>query len=221
MPAVSPRRSAIRSIVPTAAMALIACGLAADRAEAATTYTSAASFLANLAPNSHSEDFSSRTGAVYTSVTFTNGTYSATGTTGAQALLVFALSGNNYLTTSTSTSGFSAPVHLALSSNVTAIGGSFFKTGVAGNVVGGNIQLNFSDGSSHTLSGQSNSSFFGYISDTPITSLTIIPDASHHFVSLDNLRFGAAIPAPHAALAPLAGVLLCGPRRRPRRDASN
>ncbi len=76
------------------------------------------------------------------------------------------------------------------------------------------VTLNFSDGTSQVLTPSSNADFFGYTSTTPIASLTVVPDATHHFVSIDNIRIGAAvIPAP-ASLALLSAAAPLVFRRR-------
>lgn len=197
--------------VAAALVAGCACGAASGA-----TYTTQASFLAAVQSPRLSEDF---TGMAHPGPTLTlaqNG-YGVQFTTGAQALLVFDLSANDYLTTSTSTSGFSAPVTLTFTTgNVTAVGGSFFQTSAFGAFVSSPVTLNFSDGTSQVLTPGSNAEFFGYTSTVPIASLTVSPDASHHFVSMDNIRIGAAIvPAPGAmALLACAGVF--GVRRRGR-----
>lgn len=177
-------------------------------------FSTEAAFLAAVESPRLSEDFTGMGHPGPTLMLAQNG-YGVQVTTGAQALLVFDLSGNNYLTTSTSTSGFSAPITLTFTTgNVTAVGGSFFQTSVGGAFLSSPVTLNFSDGTSQVLTPSSNADFFGYTSTTPIASLTVSPDASHHFVSIDNLRVGAAIiPAP-GAMGLLAGAGLLAVRRR-------
>lgn len=194
--------------------ACLAGGAGQSSIASAAVYSSEALFLAAVQSPRLSEDFTGMAHPGPTLALAQNG-YGVQVTTGAQALLVFDLSGNDYLTTSNSTSGFSAPMTLTFTTgNVTAVGGAFFQTSAFGAFLSSPVTLNFSDGTSQVLTPASNADFFGYTSTTPIASLTISPDASHHFVSIDNLRIGAAIiPAP-GAMGLLAGAGLLAARRR-------
>lgn len=186
-------------------------------ASAGITYSDQATFLSQLEPGAVLEDFESRTGQAYTTLALGNATFTASCSTTANALIVFDLGGNDYLTTGITSQGWSAPITINFTSgNVTAIGGAFFLATAFGAVAPGNtVTLTFSDGTVQALSGQGNTSFFGYAGNTPITSLVISPDATHRFVSLDNLRFGAStIPAPAAGVAALLGVAAAARRRR-------
>ena len=180
-----------------AAATLVAAGLSASDARAAFTYTSQATFTANLTSGYYQETFQSTgTGGYATPRNFAGGAgniWKYTASTTAQAFLVFDLSGNNYLTTSgMPTTQWSAPITLAFTgAPVFAVGGSFFYTSAGGAVVGGDVFLSLSDGTSITLSGQSNTTFFGYIGTTPITSLTFTPDATHRFASIVRGGSGA------------------------------
>lgn len=199
----------MRVCVVAAFAAGCACG-----ATSGATYTTQAAFLAAVQSPRLSEDFTGM-GHPGPTLTLAQNGYGVQFTTGAQALLVFDLSGNNYLTTSNSTSGFSAPITLTFTTgNVTAVGGSFFQTSGFGAFLSSPVTLSFSDGTSQVLTPSSNADFFGYTSTVPIASLTVSPDASHHFVSMDNIRIGAAIvPAPGAAVF-LACAGMLGARRR-------
>lgn len=197
--------------------AIAGAGLA-GAAQAGESFTDRAAFLAQLQPGYFSEDFESRADEGYASpLTLSGGAFAAEVSTTANGLLVFDLGGNDYLTTGITTAGWSAPVTLTFTTgNVTAVGGAFFVTSAFGQVVPENtVTLNFSDGSSFPITGQTNTSFFGYISDTPIASLTIVPDATHRFISIDNLAFGeAAVPTPAPALLlALGGAPLIRRRR--------
>jgi hypothetical protein len=194
--------------------------LMAATTHAGVTYTSQAAFTSALNAGFYSQNFQSlpNNSGLSTPANFAGGagnaiTYQAS--TSAQAFLVFDFSGNQYLTTATTFgTGWSAPITITFTgAPVNAIGGSFFLTSISGSIVGDAFSVSFSDGSSHSLSGQTNTTFFGYVSDTPITSVTISPPATHRFVSIDNLIVGSAVPTPGGA-GVFGGMMLVGMRRR-------
>lgn len=200
----------------TAAAALSLGGYAS-----AATYTDSAAFNAAVQPGAYVEDFSSYTDLASDNAPFTNGTFSYNATAKGlfgetQYILVFDFSGNNYMTSS---GGFSGPVTLTFTSgNITAVGGAFFLDSPIYGVVNSTVTLTFSDGTTQTLTGQDNTSFFGYTSATPIASLTLSPDASNHWIGIDNLVVGSAaaassIPEP-ASLAVLGLGAAAMVRRR-------
>lgn len=197
--------------------------IAAGTASASVTYNTQASFLAALNPGYYAETYQSfAEGGHATPFNFAGGAgnaFSYTATTSAQAFLCFSLGSNNrYLTTSGQpTTAWSAPITITFTGQpVNAIGGSFFLTSAGGSVVDSPLTLNFSDGTSQVINGGTNTTFWGYVSDTAITSLTLTPPATHRFVSVDNLTVGqSTVPTPGAAsLVAVAGVV--GLRRRRR-----
>lgn len=170
--------------------------VANSQTRAGVTFTDQATFVGSIASTYYAESYQSfGTSGHPNPWSFTGGTNGGITyqvSTTAQAFLVFALSGNNYLTTSGQpTTAWSAPITINFTGTpINAVGGNFFLTGANGAVVNSTITLSFSDGSTRQLANQSNSTFFGYISDTTITSLTLTPPATHHFVSIDNLHVG-------------------------------
>lgn len=198
--------------------AVVCLAAAPVSAYAGVSFTDHASFLAALNPGHLSEDFEARVGEVYAApLAISNGTFSASLSTSAQALLVFDKAGDDYLTTSINTTGFSAPITIAFTSgNVTAFGGNFFVESAFGAVVPETVTLTFSDGSVFPLSAQTTSSFFGYVGDAPLASVSISPNASHRFVGLDDLCIGSSpIPAPAcASLLAIAAGASAARRRR-------
>ncbi len=184
----------------------------------AAQYTSEGAFVANLNPGYYREQFTSYplNSGPATPMAFTGGSgYAYQASTGAQAFLIFDVAGNKYLTTSgTETFQWSSPVTITFTgAPVTAIGGAFFMTTAFGGLAGSDVAVTLSDGASVVLSGQTNGSFFGYTSSSPIASLTISPPATHHFVAIDNLYVGSAVvPAPAGVLA-LAGLAAVRRRR--------
>lgn len=200
-----------------AAMVAI-CGVGCAGVAQAAVFNSEASFLASIQPLHLHETFQTSVSGPPSFSLSSNG-YTVQFTTAAQAFLVFDFAGDRYLTTSGATDGFSRPVTLSFTSgNVTAVGGSFFQTSAGGAFLSSPVTLNFSDGTSQTLTPGAVSDFFGYTSAVPISSLTISPDASHHFVSLDNLRVGT-VPAPAGLAAMLVGAAVCTRRQRARLES--
>lgn len=212
------RMMSVGALVLPIACVSLAC--AAGGADAAITYTSQPAFVANLTPGYYGETYASQsTGGHGTPWNFAGGAgnaWSYAATTSAQAFLVFDLSGDRYLTTSGEFgTGWARPITLTFTgAPVYAVGGSFFYTTAGGAISGGTVALGLSDGGSALLTGQSNSTFWGYISTTPITSLTFTNDATNHFASIDNLIVGTS-PLPAPATVMLLGVAGCfGTRRR-------
>lgn len=206
----------MRIVARCGALALVASASLANAAQ----FSNEAAFVANLNPGYYLEQFSGYplNSGHATPMGFAGGSgYSYQASTGAQAFLVFDLSGNKYLTTSgTDTFQWSSPITITFTgAPVTAIGGSFFMTTAFGGLAGSDVSMSLSDGTQVVLNGQTNGSFYGYTSTTPISSLTISPPATHHFVSIDNLYVGSAIvPAPGVAgLLALAGVASARRRR--------
>lgn len=195
--------------------------LVANPALASLVYTNEASFSAALTSGYYYENYQSAAmGGHATPWNFAGGAGNAftyTATTPAQAFLVFDLSSNRYLTTSGQpTTAWSAPITINFTgAPVNAIGGSFFFTSAGGAVVSGDVHVVLSDGTDVFINGQTNSTFWGYVSDTPITSLVLTPDATHHFMSVDNFYVGASIPEPASlALIAIGSATACFRRRR-------
>lgn len=191
-------------------------------AQASVMYSSQSSFISALNAGYFAQNFQSYAdGSGHATPMSASGgagnAFSYSLTTTAQAFLVFSLSSNRYLTTSGQpTTAWSAPVTISFTgAPVNAIGGSFFLTNAFGNVVNSTVSLSFSDGTSVNLTSQSNSTFFGYVSNTTITSLTFSPPATHHFVSIDNLTVGwSQVPTPGTAMCLVLGSAALARRRR-------
>lgn len=102
------------------------------------------------------------------------------------------------------------------SGNVTAIGGDFFLTDEAGDPRGtGSITLTLSDGTSISVNSQTTASqrFVGFVAEgtETFTSLIVNPNElfTGHYVTVDNLLVGAAVPEP-GAMGWMAGLALAG-----------
>lgn len=212
------RKAAIAAVVGAMGLAGVS-----GQAMGGVSFTNQAMFVSNLTPGFSLTNFSSFSAfSTPTSpLALGSGGFTYQATTTAQAFFIDSLSGNNFLSTATATDGFSRPITLNFtgSAPVFAVGGNIFVVSAFGALVTdppfNQVKLTFSDGTMTTLTAQTNSSFFGYISNTPLTSVTIDPLATQRFVGIDNLYVGTSpLPTPGAAGLAALGGLACVRRRR-------
>ena len=111
----------------------------------------------------------------------------------------------------------SSGIHIALPSGTTVFGADFFAWGIVG--VGGAAHrasstlatLTVEGGAAYQLTVQSspNSTFWGFISDTPVTGLLydtgVVGYYASHVESIDNVSF-TVVPEPSAAVLALLGL---------------
>lgn len=104
-------------------------------------------------------------------------------------------------------------------STVTAFGGIFANTDVTGAIIPGTVNITTSDGGMISLA-TTTGAFIGYVSDTPILSVTFnTTNGSSNFIQVDHLYTGAAlVPEPATISLTLAGLgmLAATARRRSR-----
>jgi hypothetical protein len=195
----------------TAHRLVFALGLAALSASSfavTTVYTSAASFLANVAPGSYTETFNGLPSTPPDSFSGSGFSYTVSATDGLYGSGEF-LGTNlpNQLLTVTFAGG-----------NVTAVGGNFYATNISDAFQSVAITLTLSDSTTVTFTPTSVAdSYRGFASGLAITSLTIGATGVSLYAGLDNLTVGvSAVPEPASALLMalgVAGLLLAGRRR--------
>lgn len=189
--------------------------LSAVPAAQAASFTSKAAFLANMEPGYYLEDFNGLPGYTYlgSPVSFSGngysydatnpgGVYTTTPDIGGDIALAVLSSGQAI--TITFTGG-----------TVTAVGGNLYGSDAFGGYTPGAMTVQLDNGESITISDPDPASFAGFITSTPIVSLSLFPENfnSGYWPTLDNLIVGqAAVPAPSTFSLMAAGsFILLGP----------
>jgi hypothetical protein len=193
--------------------AALMCAAAAAQADI-TVYTSQADFLAAVsAPGVDTFDDLSvqqygdtlnRTAGTYTYDAYASSTlYGAGGP------------GDYWLSTNVAND----PIRFSnFSGGVSAFGGNFFGSDILGQYTLGNLVLTASDGSvlSYNLNGATTSSFLGFVSSTPLTSVTLGTDGGLGVWPTAN-NVVLAVPEPSTYAMLLAGLGFVGVMSRRRR----
>jgi len=185
---------------------------AASSVNAATIYTTSATFLSQVAAGSYLNNLST---VGNDGVNPTVGPISFSGNGFAYTILS-SPSANLFADTSViGTWNSLDTVTIAFtSSNVTAVGFNLFFTDVFNNLLtNGNATILLSDGTIDSFTPLSRTNYRGYVSTgAAITSISFTP-VTGFFYNIDNITVGAAIPEP-TTLAVLAGAGALVLRRR-------
>jgi len=190
------------------ALALGFAALSASSFAATTTYTSSASFLANVAPGAYLNNFDGLPAEAPD--TFAGGAFG------------YSLIANGGVYGSGEFIGTSLPNEsLTISfttGNVSAVGGNFYATNISDVFQAVSITLTLSDATTVTFTPASVlNSFRGFTSTATIASLTISGPGASLYAGIDNLTVGVtAVPEPTSAVLLALGVagLLVARRRR-------
>ena len=178
--------------------------LSASAFAATTTHTTSSSFMAQVASGSYTENFNGwANDPPAGSLAFSSGGF---------AYSAFAPS-NLYLTAGVlGTSQINEALTLTFTSgNVTAVGANFFAVNISDALQNVSVTVTLNDGTVASLTPTSMAdSYRGFISSTPITSLTISAPGQSLYASLDNLTVGTAMPVPEPANWALMGLGLAG-----------
>ncbi|WP_370663363.1 PEP-CTERM sorting domain-containing protein [Massilia rhizosphaerae] len=194
-------------------LAALLCAAAGAQA-AITVYTSESAFLAAVsAPGT--DTFDDLTVAPYgdtvyrTAGAYNYQAYSATGIWGAGGPTDFWLSNNTR---------YNPIVFSQFSSGVSAFGGNFFASDIAGQFVpDGTMVLTAIDGGTLTydLTGATTGSFVGFVSTAPLSSVTLGTDGGEYWPTANNVVLAVPEPATYGMM--LVGMTLLGLAARRRR----
>lgn len=215
------------------AAALLSLGLASSSQAAFTVYTTQASFLAALSA-SGVDTFNDLPGApVASPLVRTAGAFgytaSAAGGPGTGNFFPAGTAADRWLSTDSAADPITFSTFTG--GGVTAIGGFFFTSNLAGTAVTGSITLTATDNSgttTTTVAGTTPSTFRGFITDGTLTSLqvaSVTPVGGANFwPTVNNLTLGtalpvAAVPAPAGLVLLATGLPVVGLVRRLRRAA--
>lgn len=204
------------SLKPLCLAALLCAAAAGTTANAAiTVYTSQSSFLAAVS-SAGTDSFNDLTvDPLGDSIARTAGAYSYTASA-AGGLYGAGAAGDYWLSTNMRADPI---VFSGFTPGVSAFGGNFFGSDIAGDyVASGTLLLTASDGTTlnYTLNGATQSSFLGFISDTGLNTVTIeaSPDGAY-WPTANNVVLAVPEPATYGMFAAGLGLLgMWGRRRR-------
>ncbi|WP_296949820.1 PEP-CTERM sorting domain-containing protein [uncultured Massilia sp.] len=99
---------------------------------------------------------------------------------------------------------------------VSAFGGNFFTSDIAGQYLSGNLILTAYDGTSltYTLDGTTPDTFLGFVSDTALRSVTLENDGGAYWPTANNVVLAVPEPATYGMLLAGTGLLGVAARRR-------
>lgn len=202
------------NFVRFAIVCLCVSGLTASYANAATQVNDLPTFLGQVAPGYYLETFDGvSTGTTADPLNFSSGgfTYDATVNIG-NFFNVDSGGGDVWLSVEV---GSTQDITFTFTSgNVTAVGGYFFGTNLSGTPTGGNVSVQLNDGTVANLVGATDATFVGFVSNVPITSITM---STSDYDAVNDLYVGSlVVPTPAAMPAGLIALGAMTLRRRRR-----
>lgn len=183
------------------AAAVLTAALASPSQAAITIYTSQAAFLAAVNnPGVDTFENLSITSSTPSPIVRTAGAYGYTGTVSTTSFFGAGSTADRWLSTNTATDTITFS---SFTGGVRALGGLFFGSDIQGAFSAGSITLTATDASgtvTQTITGATTSSFLGFVSTGPLTSVTVSavqPATTFLWPTVNNLTLaGAATPTP-------------------------
>jgi PEP-CTERM motif len=194
---------ATRSMILTV-LGIATLGLAGSVSAGTQVYTNQASFLANVQAGYYLETFDSLPSGTIPSQSFSQGGFSYTASAALGLFNLESPSGDKWLSVSVPGDRL---VFTLTSGNITAIGGYFFTTDFGGDVTAGTVTATVNDGTTDSVTNPSSTNFIGFISTSPITSLSI---SSFNFATANDLIVGTGVQGsvPEPSTLVMAGFAL-------------
>lgn len=201
--------SRLRSAVMLAALTALPFAAQATLME----YTDQASFLAAIESSYLFDDFDGGSGTASTVTVGPENGYAYSAQASNNALFFASVVG--YADNPALSTNISGPtIEITFTeAPVTAVGGFFFPTDVAGNVITGTITLDFNGGGSDSLVNPGVSTFSGFTSTVPLAGLSIsaqLCGSTDCYPTLDNFYVGAAATTSDAPVPATAALLALG-----------